>query len=183
MSLTLKVIPSQELNDESRSVEAEEFGEDLLSHMEDMAQTMYAHTGVGLAGVQVGDIRRILVADLGYVRTRVYGGDLLYMVNPEIVEQSEEENKASEGCLSFPGLEEFVKRPDWVVVKFMTPLGEERTERFQQYEARIVLHEMDHFDGVTLHGRLSNFKRRRYQKTLVSKLKELGRMLSDKARL
>lgn len=181
MILTLKIIPSPELTQVSRLVKAEEFGPELETCMSDMAETMYAHTGVGLAGVQVGDMRRILVADLGYVRTRRYGGNTVFMVNPEIIEKAEEENKTSEGCLSFPALEAFVMRPDWVVVKYQTPFGEEKVERFNGYEARIILHEMDHFNGITIHDGLSNFKRRRYQKTLSKKLKKLGEILANKA--
>lgn len=181
MLLTLKIIPSPELNEVSRSVEEDEFGDELKSYMESMAQTMYAHQGVGLAGVQVGDMRRILVADLGYVRTRVYGGEFSYMVNPEVIEHAVETNKMTEGCLSFPGLEEYVERPDWVVIRYQTPHGEELTERFEGYEARILLHEMDHFEGITLHSRMSAFKKRRYRKALTKKLKKLGKSLSERA--
>jgi peptide deformylase len=131
MLLSLKIIPNSILYDISRPVTDSEYGDDLKVHMDNMAETMYAHTGIGLSGVQVGDLRRILVADLGYVRTKTYGGDTVYMVNPSIVEQSDKKTKASEGCLSYPKLECALERPDWIVVNYYLPNGDNVIERFE----------------------------------------------------
>lgn len=174
MLLSLKVISSPELGMVSRDVKEEEFGEELFNHMKNMAETMYTHSGVGLAGVQVGDMRRILVADLGHVDGGNYGGEVIYMVNPTIIEQSEETSKALEGCLSFPGLESMMVRSEDVIVKYKTPLGEEHTEKFSGYSARIILHEIDHFNAETIYSKSSKLKRKRYKKKLVSNLRKLG---------
>ena len=152
----------------ARAVRDDEFGEDLLVRMTQMAEKMYASGGVGLSGPQVGDSRRILVADIGYVETGRYGEQLLMVVNPEIIRQSKEMIKADEGCLSYPGLDSYVLRPSNVVVKFFSVTGEEKRGVFSDWQARILLHEIDHLNGVTLYTRSSRLKRSRYDK-LVSK--------------
>lgn len=179
--LNLKIIGTKELGLPSTPIDDDEFGEELDEFMSEMSKTMYANNGVGISGVQVGRQKNILIAEVGYVRTGVYGSGALKMVNPEIIEQSDTISKAKEGCLSYPGLELHVERPDWIVVKYKTPLGEEKTERFEGFEARIILHEMDHFKGVTLYSRMSRFKRSRYNNKLVKNLKKLSKSLKNRA--
>ncbi len=87
-------VPSLTLRKKSRQVNDDEFGEDLNTHMNNMLKKMYELNGVGLAGVQIGDARRILVADAG-------NGPTL-MANPEILKSSEEVVLFKEGCLSLP---------------------------------------------------------------------------------
>jgi peptide deformylase len=191
--LPLKIIPNDILYKTSDEVTEKEFGEELDKYMSRMGETMYAHGGVGLAGVQVGRLKRILVADLGLIRKTVtneegkqisgYGKEMIKIVNPEIVEESDEYVKASEGCLSYPSFEEFVDRSKWIILRYKTPLGEEITERFDGWEARIILHEMDHLDGITLFTRSSRLKRTRYEKKLLKKLNKLGNALKRKAEL
>src|SRR5688500_14138844 len=97
----------------AREVEDSEFGPELDALLSEMAVTMFAARGVGLAGPQVGESRRILVADLGYVNGHDYGALFVKMVNPKIVEFSSEKVVAEEGCLSYPGLEVNVECPKW----------------------------------------------------------------------
>lgn len=151
----------------AREVTEEEFGEELEETLSEMAYTMYGSRGVGLAGPQVNDPRRILVADLGYVTGENYGANLIKMVNPSIVSSSVEEYSAEEGCLSYPGLEVKVERPMAVHVKFFSPSGEEDSRTFNDWQARIIQHELDHLNGVTLYSRASHFKRGLYDKKVA----------------
>jgi len=129
-----------------------------------MAETMYAAPGIGLAAVQVADLRRMLVADVGLEEDadgeRIH--ELVQLVNPEIVSVASEHITWEEGCLSVPGFWEDVKRPEWVEVRYKDALGAEHTRRFEGYPSVIVQHEMDHLDGVVLLDKVSRLKRGRY---------------------
>jgi peptide deformylase len=99
--------PHPVLSAKARKVRPDEFGAELLRLLDDMAETMYAAPGVGLAAPQIGDSRRILVADPGFEGeegARRKGVDLVYMVNPEIIEASATKIKWEESCLSVPDL-------------------------------------------------------------------------------
>lgn len=143
-----------------------EFGESLDKYLSEMAQLMYSSQGVGLAAPQVGDSRRMLVADLGYVEGKEYGSDLIKMVNPEIISYSEETTMAEEGCLSYPGLAIKVERPVAIFVKFFSPFGEAQERTFKDWQARVISHEISHLDGDTLYTRASSFARGRYDQKI-----------------
>jgi len=121
---------------------------------------------VGLAGQQVSDSRRILVADLSYVIGENYGSNLIKMVNPTVTSSSVEESKAEEGCLSYPELAVKVTRPIAVHVKFFSPMGEEDSRTFNDWQARIILHEIDHLNGVTLYSHAGKLSKNRYDKKM-----------------
>ena len=108
--------------------------------IEDMFDTMYEANGVGLAAPQVGVLRRIVVID-------VMDGNPLCLVNPEIVETSGEQ-RGLEGCLSLPGLEGEVSRPDHVVCKALDRNMQPITVKGDGLLARCICHELDHLDGV-----------------------------------
>lgn len=107
--------------------------------IDDMVETMYEANGVGLAAVQVGVLKRIVVID-------TTGEDLIVMINPEILETSGEQ-EGYEGCLSLPGKSGWVKRPDYVKVK---ALDEDLLPFELEGEgllARAIVHECEHLDG------------------------------------
>lgn len=162
--LNLKFHKEPVLFQKAREVLPEEFGSALEETLSNMAITMFQHQGVGLAGPQVGDSRRILVADMGYVSGENYGSQLVKMVNPEIVSFAEETVTAGEGCLSYPSLTVNVERPVAIFVKFCSPSGEELSQTFTDWQARIIAHEIDHLNGITLYGRSSKFAQGRYDK-------------------
>ena len=115
------------------------FDERLATLLDDMIETMHDANGVGLAGPQVGVLRRVVVVDTGE--------EDLELVNPEIVETGEETQTGLEGCLSLPGEYGIVTRPNFVVVR-----AQDRTGEWYEYEgeeliARCVCHEIDHLDG------------------------------------
>ena len=117
----------------------EKFDKRLQTLLDDMAETMYKANGVGLAGPQVGILRRVVVIDVG--------DGLFKMVNPVIVER-EGEQSGPEGCLSVPGRSGIVTRPNIVTVKYQDENGEPVTLRVDEFFARAVCHELDHLDGV-----------------------------------
>ena len=114
-----------------------------------MYLTMEKANGVGLAAPQVGLALRMFVVD-GNGLAEDYPecvGVRRCMINPEIVEVSEQTNVKEEGCLSIPGIYESVKRPDWIIINYLDENLEEHEERFEGFAARMVMHEYDHLDG------------------------------------
>ncbi|MDH5720616.1 MAG: peptide deformylase [Spirochaetia bacterium] len=125
-----------------KSVEVKEFDKKLRDNVRDMFDTMRDALGVGLAGVQVGLMQRIMVIDLeeaGFIKGS--------FVNPKILETSEETQDSEEGCLSVPGISVPLKRPKWVKISYQDLSGEENTLEGEMLLARALLHEMDHMDG------------------------------------
>lgn len=160
--LEIITMPHPVLEMRARSVEEDEFGEALAAKMSDMAETMYAAPGVGLAAPQVSDSRRFVVVDPGSDGPR--GVRLFQMVNPVITERSKETISWRETCLSVPELSVEVQRAMHITVEWRTPMGEPRTEQFSEYEAVIIQHELDHLEGVVILERVSRFKRSRWLK-------------------
>ncbi len=114
--------------------------ERLSTLIDDMFETMYEANGVGLAAPQVGVLRRIVVID-------VMDDNPLVLVNPEIIE-SDGEQIGPEGCLSLPGLQGDVARPEHVVCKALDRDMKEITVEGEGLLARAICHELDHLDGI-----------------------------------
>lgn len=125
------------LKKKSRKVDI--INERTLILLEDMAETMYAANGAGLAAVQVGILRRVVVID--------DGTGLLKLINPVIVEASGEQQEL-EGCLSIPGIYGKVKRPERVIVHALNEHGEPIEMEGLGLLARAFCHEIDHLDGI-----------------------------------
>ncbi|MCS6873479.1 MAG: peptide deformylase [Pyrinomonadaceae bacterium] len=121
----------------------------------DMFETMYAAGGVGLAAPQVGISNRFFVMDCssGQDPSRRF-----VIINPEIV-TTEGEQIGNEGCLSFPGIYTQIKREMRVIVRFQNLKGELQELDFTGLEARCVLHETDHCDGIVFLNRMTPLKR------------------------
>ena len=112
----------------------------LSTLIDDMFDTMYEVNGVGLAAPQVGVLRRIVVIDIGE-------GEPLVLINPVIVE-SDGEQVGAEGCLSLPGLQGEVARPQHVICKALDRDMKEITVEGEDLLARAICHELDHLDGI-----------------------------------
>lgn len=117
----------------------EKFDLRLWTLLKDMADTMYKAEGVGLAGPQVGILRRVVVIDVG--------DGLVELVNPEIVASSGTQC-GREGCLSLPGRQGIVTRPNKVSVRAQDRRGKPIEFEAEGFFARAVCHELDHLDGV-----------------------------------
>lgn len=140
----------------------ETFDEDLKKTVEDMFETMYAAPGIGLAGPQIGYMKRVVVIDLADEENPDSGR--IAMVNPEIVAIGDETAVSEEGCLSIPELYYEVERPSEVTVKYFTPEGKEITREAKGKLAVCMQHEIDHLDGVLYIDYLSRLKRDRVLK-------------------
>jgi len=154
--------PHPVLSRKARAVQPEEFGSGLEILLSDMAQTMYAAPGVGLAAPQVGDSRRILVANLEGDEDAESQERLILMVNPEIIERSEEAITWEESCLSVPEYDLDVTRSRGIRVRWQDGMGGSHEDWFELFPAVVLQHEMDHLDGVTLLDHSSRLKRSRY---------------------
>lgn len=134
-----KVVTSEDpiLRKTSRPVER--FNDKLWQLLDDMKETMYQAQGVGLAAVQVGFLRRVVVVDVG--------DGFIELINPEIIESSGEEI-SEEGCLSLPGESGLVSRPEYVKVKAQNRNGAWRIIEGTGLKARCFCHEIDHLDGI-----------------------------------
>ena len=114
------------------------FDEKLHQILDDMAETMYAAEGVGLAAPQVGLLRRFCVIDIGE--------GIIELINPVIIETKGEQT-GNEGCLSLPGRYEEVTRPMYVKVRAQNRFGENIVIEGEELLARALCHEIDHLDG------------------------------------
>lgn len=116
-----------------------EFNDRLHTLLDDMADTMYESGGVGLAGNQVGTLRRVVVIDIGE--------GLIELVNPEIIEKDGEQESV-EGCLSCPGEYGITRRPYYVKVKAQDRFGEWFEIEGEELLAKAFCHEIDHLEGI-----------------------------------
>ena len=132
------------LTKKSRPVE--NFDQKLFMILDDMKDTLYKAQGAGLAAVQVGILRRIVVMDCG--------DGYLELINPEIVERSEEVQNETEGCLSLPGKYGVTERPKRVIVKAQNREGKWCLYKGEDLKARCFCHEIDHLDGILYTSRL-----------------------------
>jgi len=153
------------LRQEAAPVEV--FDDALRELVSDMFETMYHANGVGLAAPQIGISQRILVIDVHDEDDPESGR--LALINPAIVAESEEIDRAGEGCLSIPGLEEIVARPWAVQVRGFDPEGNEVEIEADDLMARALQHEIDHLDGVLFLDRVGPLQRR----MLIKKWKKL----------
>jgi peptide deformylase len=136
----------------------------LRALMDDMLETMYDAPGIGLAAVQIGDPRRVIVMDLGDRDAEEDAEPVkkpLYFVNPEIVWSSDETEPYEEGCLSVPDIYEPVERPAKVRIRYLNYQGETVEEDAEGLYAVCIQHEMDHLQGVLFIDHLSRLKRER----------------------
>jgi peptide deformylase len=144
------------LREKAEPVDA--FDAELVDLVQDMFETMYAAEGIGLAAPQIGVSRRIFVIDVRDDEDPDRGPRAI--INPEIVEHSDATDKAPEGCLSIPGIEEVVERPARVRLRAQDVAGAWFELEADELFARALQHEYDHLDGVLFLDRVGPLKRR-----------------------
>ncbi len=147
-------VPHPVLKQVSAPVQAVD--DDLRALMDDMAATMYAAPGIGLAAVQVGVPKRVIVMDLAREGEEPA---LRHFVNPEILRASEETLPYEEGCLSVPEIFDEIERPAKVKLRYLNYQGEAVEEEAEGLFAVCIQHEMDHLQGVLFIDHLSRLKR------------------------
>ena len=136
--------------------------------VEDMFETMYAAPGIGLAGIQVGVAKRVVVMDLS---KREEDHKPLVFINPEIIWASEETTTYEEGCLSIPEYYEEVERPERVKVKYLDLDGKAHEIEAKGLFATCIQHEVDHTNGVLFIDHISKLKRDRVTKKFIKAAK------------
>ena len=134
--------------------------------IKDMADTMYAAPGVGLAATQVDVHQRIILIDISETRDQLH-----VLVNPELLEASGEAD-CEEGCLSVPGIFEKVRRAQNIRVRAWDARGETRTVEAEGLLAACIQHEMDHLVGKVFVEYLSRLKQRRIAAKLTKQLRQ-----------
>lgn len=152
---TILHYPDKRLRDPGKPVT--EFGPELAALIEDMAETMYAAPGVGLAAPQIGVSQRLFIIDIASGDDEP--SDLRVFINPEIVEEVGT-ICFEEGCLSFPGVHEEVKRAERVKVRAKNEKGEDFELEADGLLAVAIQHENDHLNGELMIDHLSLLKRR-----------------------
>tara|TARA_Y100001970_G_C14251731_1_gene872382 strand:- start:4922 stop:5443 length:522 start_codon:yes stop_codon:yes gene_type:complete len=142
--------------------------------MDDMLETMYAAPGIGLAAIQVGILKRLIVIDIskGEEKKRP-----IFLINPSIVYQSKKTSVYEEGCLSLPGQFAEIERPAECTVKFINYDGKEQELKTEGLLATCVQHEIDHLNGVLFIDYLSKLKKDMIIKKLVKQKKEIERVI------
>ena len=127
--------------------EVVKFDKKLAKLLDDMYDTMVAADGVGLAAPQIGEAIRVAIVDMGE------GQDVIEMVNPVVTAIGGSEIEV-EGCLSFPGLYGEVERPFYVKVEAQERDGSLYEIEAEDYEARAILHEIDHLNGILFDSKI-----------------------------
>ena len=157
-----------------KSKKVEEVDDNIRSLMDDMLETMYNAPGIGLAAIQIGVPKRVIVIDLAKENEKKQP---LYFVNPEIITKSEIDLTYEEGCLSVPGQFAEIDRPDKCKVKYLDYNGKEQILNAEGLLATCIQHEIDHLEGILFIDYLSKLKRSMITKKLSKQKKELERIV------
>ena len=167
MVYEIVVYPDKRLKYVSEAVV--QFDESLHGLLDDMYETMIAKNGVGLAAIQIGVAKRVLIINVP-VESDEEGADLqpkentLEIINPEITYRSEEKIKFQEGCLSVPSFYEDIERHAMVTIEYQDRNGEHFSIEDDAFLAVALQHEIDHLDGKLFIEKLSYIKRKKFEK-------------------
>ncbi len=155
------------------TVEIDSTYPDVQKLVDDMFATMYNADGVGLAAPQIGLSIRLFVVDASVLEEDFpeCKGFKRAFINPQIVEESEEMEAYNEGCLSLPGINESVKRPVRIKVKYLNEKFEPCEEVYEHFQARVVQHEYDHLEGHVFIDHISPIRRQLNKSKLTNMVK------------
>lgn len=186
--LPLVIEPDPRLHIKSQPID--NITDEVRTLLDDMLDTMYANNGIGLSAVQVGVHKRVVVVDVDWEAPRYSDetnadsapkpGTPIKMINPKIIESSQETSVFNEGCLSFPDQYSDVTRPKRVKVQYLDEHGKEHVISADELLATCVQHEIDHCDGVVFVDHISKLKRDMIIKKL-KKAKKLNTLPKQKA--
>ena len=142
--------------------------------MDDMLATMYAAPGIGLSAVQIGILKRLVVIDISRDEEKK---NPIFLINPEITNQSKQTSVYEEGCLSIPGQFAEIERPAECTLKYIDYNGKEKELKADGLLATCIQHEVDHLNGILFIDYLSKLKKDMIIKKLVKKKKEIERII------
>jgi len=164
--------PNKILREKSLSVETVD--ENLQKLMNDMLETMYAAPGIGLAAIQIGIPKRIIVLDIA---SKDGPKNPMFFINPEIIEKSKNNSIYEEGCLSVPGQFAEIERPDKCHIKYLDYYGQPKELVAEGTLATCIQHEMDHLEGILFIDYLSKLKKSMIVKKLTKQKEQLDRIV------
>ncbi len=154
------------------SHEVEKVDDGIRKLIDDMLETMYAAPGIGLAAIQIGVPKRVIVMDLSKEEKKP-----LYFVNPKIIVKSKDNSTYEEGCLSVPGQFAEVDRPDKCQISYLDYDGQKKELKAEGLLATCIQHEMDHLEGILFIDYLSKLKKNYIVKKLSKQKKVLERIV------
>jgi peptide deformylase len=157
-----------------KSSNVDNVSDEIRSLMDDMLETMYNAPGIGLAAIQVGVPKRVIVMDLSRDDDKK---NPLYFVNPVMITNSDNKAAYEEGCLSVPGQFAEINRPDKCKVKYLDYDGNEKILDAEGLLATCIQHEMDHLEGILFIDYLSKLKKSMIVKKLSKQKKTLERIV------
>ena len=155
-----------------KSTPLEKVDDELRKLLDDMLETMYAAPGIGLAAVQVGILKRLIVIDISKDKEKKKP---LFLINPEIISSSKNTAIFEEGCLSLPGHFAEIERPAECQIKFINYEGKEKELKADGLLATCIQHEIDHLNGILFVDYLSKLKKDMIIKKLIKQKKELNK--------
>jgi peptide deformylase len=150
--------PDERLHTVAQPVEAVD--DEIRTLVSNMAETMYAAPGIGLAATQVDVHKRVIVIDISEARD-----DLLVLINPQIIARAGEQ-EYEEGCLSVPGIYDYVRRSETITVRALDQNGDSFEREASGLLAVCIQHEMDHLEGKVFVEYLSRLKQTRIRAKL-----------------
>ena len=157
-----------------KSLIVEKVDKDLQKLMDDMLETMYAAPGIGLAAIQVGVPKRVIVLDID---SKEGPKNPMFFVNPEIIKKSDNNSTYEEGCLSVPGQFAEIDRPDKCQIKYLDYHGQPKEIKAEGMLATCIQHEMDHLEGILFIDYLSKLKKSMIIKKLSKQKKAIERIV------
>ena len=157
-----------------KSQKLEKVDDELRKLMDDMLETMYEAPGIGLAAVQIGILKQIIVIDVSKDNQKK---NPLFLVNPKITFKSVSKSVYEEGCLSLPGHFAEIERPSECHVDFIDYNGKENTLKAEGILSTCIQHEVDHLNGVLFIDYLSKLKKDMIIKKLIKQKKEIEKII------
>ena len=157
-----------------KSESLEKVDDELRRLLDDMLETMYSAPGIGLAAVQIGILKRLIVIDISKENEKK---NPLFLINPEIISKSKKTSIYEEGCLSLPGHFAEIERPAECQIKYIGYDGKKKEIKANGLLSTCIQHELDHLDGKLFIDYLSKLKRDMIVKKLVKHKKELNKIV------
>ena len=169
-----KILTEPDKTLRQKSTEVEKVDVEVKRLMDDMLETMYAAPGIGLAAIQVGIPKRIIVMDISKDPKKK---DPMFFVNPSILWTSSNDKTYEEGCLSVPGQFAEIERPEKCKIKFLDYEGNPKELNVEGLLSTCIQHEIDHLEGILFIDYLSKLKQNMIVKKLSKQKKNLERIV------
>ena len=157
-----------------KSENLEKVDNELRLLLDDMLETMYSAPGIGLAAVQVGILKRLIVIDISKDKEKK---NPIFLINPEIISKSKNTSIYEEGCLSLPGHFAEIERPEECKIKYIDYDGKKKEMKANGLLATCIQHEIDHLNGILFIDYLSKLEKDMIIKKLVKHKNELNKIV------